>query len=156
MTTESLFSISFLVAERELGERIGYPALVYDAPQRAAMGDDAGDVRGDLDRLETPIDTYGTVEALRAQLHAGRVMTERAVQQIQILREQLDQAHQHIAQGEQLVGEGIALVDKLTDALRYVLETGEWVWSEADKANVFTIHLAASTVNEFENLLEAV
>ncbi len=83
-TTHSPFALAFLAAERELGARIGYPALVYDAPDELAQ------------------------------------------------------------------------IDKLTDALRYLLDIGEWTWSEADKASVFTIRIADSTRQEFTNLLEAI
>ncbi len=46
-------------------------------------------------------------------------------------------------------GRLIAAAPELLDALEYILDVGELVWSEADDAMVFSIHLANSTRDEF-------
>jgi hypothetical protein len=74
----------------------------------------------------------------------------------ELLQSEIALLRERVAEGEQLVGEGIGLVDKLTDALRHILDTGDWVYSQADGKSVFVVYLAESTHTEFINLLEAV
>lgn len=45
-------------------------------------------------------------------------------------------------------------IERLSNALRSVLDVGEWVFSPADGKELFTIHLAASTHEEFTKLME--
>jgi hypothetical protein len=45
------------------------------------------------------------------------------------------------------------LVARLREALADVLDVGEWTWSEADDATLFTIHLRESHYTELMNLI---
>lgn len=85
MQTESLFSLAFEQAERELGQSIGYPALVYDTPDMSMIGTAADYDQAEMldyeqrrnTRLEEDIQTLRLALAA-AREHVGALLTQEA------------------------------------------------------------------------------
>lgn len=100
--THSPFSSAFEQSERELGERIGWPAMVYQSgPYHTASA--------------TPgyVGVFEGGDELSAQEQAARL--NRLEEEIQSLRLQLESAHQHVG----------ALTKELDTAIAWIKERGQ-------------------------------
>lgn len=64
--------------------------------------------------------------------------------------------HQRINDGEQLMNEGIALVDRLSDTIINMLNKGEWTITHPGNKLQFTIDLSKDEYQNLQNILESI